>query len=623
MTCKCPDKEIDYFKYGCDNLDLTDSKINTKCASSDCIKNPQLQIISRQKTTDMCNKFHNLIDAQLKKIDENYNTLLNNVNNTNIKQLETDLNKITELNNEINKIRQNLVGKEEKLYKKTLDKLDKLIDYNNQLLDLQNKYIIRIEEQVKLAPQTRQTTALLGKLEQFGQSVKASILKTTTTGTGGPGVATSKSIGDKINFNQQSSKRFENATSDIDKTIDRTTLKPFKVEQSVRNTYLFLDDGFIGGGSFGLLYKAVRVSDGELVAVKIVIEPYSSPDAPQKIKVEMDAFENTAVCGKYVACSSDYYIVDDHARIVMNLISGVFLTGYMFYIPLEKRQARNDVAISLIQAFDQIFNIAKVTHQDVKDAGNIMWDFERESPVVIDFGESCSLFTHCSNPIMCEKPCGFLGTVYTTPYDSKFRKILDVNEKVTKNLALTKEEQDIVKNPFPKYGISFDETRAHDIWSLGVVLLRWYTYDQDKLQNRDHIYKWSDEQIKAKIKEAPEKFSQEILTLLLERNEYERLKNWEKCVNSVKTLRAYKHKFNTDPNHIAVKEKYEKEHAADLEQAGKLLETYLKTKHQLTSATMISGGRKMTINALLQFVEEHKVDKQLTVKEILDLIKHD
>ena len=359
-----------------------------------------------------------------------------------------------------------------------------------------------------------------------------------------------------------SSKILDKFKTAIDQDYDGdepNDMLPYRVEQSDTEQYVFLDDGFIGSGSFGFLYKAIRVRDKKLVAIKIVISPYSKDKVA--IDNEINAFSKIAICGEHVICLFDHYVLEDHTRIVLEYINGIDLEKYMEKIPLTStigtrqqtilfvgRQDRHDVAKSLIMAFDTLFNTSKVTHQDSKDAGNILWDFIREAPVLIDFGELCSLVEKCTGDARsktCTKPCGFLGTEYTMPPEFKFLKELRQKEKDHVPLTDAEEKQmEVYPYLLP---ISFRETIAHDIWSLGVILLRWYTFNNLKLKKFENIYEWSPEKISAQIRLAPAGFAQNILFWMLQQDPENRLKNWQKCVSEAQNInpiafdtRAYK-----------------------------------------------------------------------------------
>lgn len=295
------------------------------------------------------------------------------------------------------------------------------------------------------------------------------------------------------------------------KSPKKSKFIPFKIEQSAEDTYIFIDDGFINEGSFGAVYKAFSCKTGELVAVKVV------KHLDQKeIRHEIDSLKLIqSICQQDVVCYRDDYSVSGEHRIVTDYIKGGYnLSDYIQEIPLKStpemvgRQQRNDFAKELIIAIDRLHNSTFITHQDLKE-GNLLWDFERDRPRITDLGEICSFDNNCDGDPkeICSEPCGFVGTYYTS----------------------NPENEENIKNGDNVPDNIFSETQRHDIWSVGVILLRWYSYKN--IKKYDDVYKWNDAKIQQKIsKIANNPFAQRLLRLLLERDPDIRLGNWDECV---------------------------------------------------------------------------------------------
>lgn len=393
------------------------------------------------------------------------------------------------------------------------------------------------------------------------------------------------------------------------KYVDKSEINnciPYKIEQSGTDTYVFLDHGLVAAGSFGILYKAVSVNTGKMVGIKIIKGLIGEETTEKQLSVELAAFETTKVCAKDVSCLLDHYELDGHKRIVMSFVNGPDLKTYMKQLPLQTsggivgRQERNDLAKKLFQTFETLHKLQQVAHQDVKDDGNTMWDYEQDAPVVIDFGELCSKEKHCRTDRRgaekCERPCGFIGTLYTTPNDRIFKQIVKIAELIVKHKAqveqyLTPAQKKLYETVFPysELTVEFMDALGHDVWALGVMLLRWYTFEQSDFideDNEDPVYAWSEERIHDRIASIPNKNVQFILESLLNRDLITRLNNWENCARLIKTLPSVK--FNT-PEYEKLKDEFLNKPDANKDAAVALRNALASSVDQMVIAYMLSA----------------------------------
>lgn len=272
----------------------------------------------------------------------------------------------------------------------------------------------------------------------------------------------------------------------------------------------------LGSGSFGTTYLA-KESDDEIVSIKM---QYIKGDVEsnqkrieqimKEIEILRDISKYVSVCSEYAVCYRENFTIywknEAAICIVMEYINGENLEYYIDVYELTEREKNMDIISDLIIGLDKLHKIG-VTHQDIKES-NIMYDIDLGKYRYIDWGLGC-LKKYCSQGI-CRGLCGKRGTLYTRPPEMKQE----------------------MKQTFP-------ETIAHDIWSLGIVLLDWYTlknaieikkYYQDKSKHLNII---SQEEIDEIIETVNNQYIKQILRLLLRVNWMERLENWKEIMRLI------------------------------------------------------------------------------------------
>jgi len=155
--------------------------------------------------------------------------------------------------------------------------------------------------------------------------------------------------------------------------------------------------------------------------------------------------------------------------------------------------------------------------------GNIIYDINNNIYRYIDWGAGC-LKEYCKEK--CKKPCGFIGAKYTTPPE------LNIDQRYN--------------------DISFQEIRAHDIWSLGIVLYDWYTIKNDITKEpvqmlveahfntspsivlkNDDLRNLTQDKINHRISSINNDLTQKILKLMLRINWKERITNWPNIIKTI------------------------------------------------------------------------------------------
>jgi serine/threonine protein kinase len=214
--------------------------------------------------------------------------------------------------------------------------------------------------------------------------------------------------------------------------------------------YMF--QNILGQGTYGVTWLA-KDSVGQQVAIKkLKVPDYLS--LQEDLIIELAALKSILpTCEPYAVCIKDWSInMEDGAQIVMDYVDGVsvnkLITGLQ--LPLLTRQNDERIVYDLINGIKHIHSTG-VVHQDIKDE-NLMWDMNLKIFRFIDFGLSCVKINSTVNTSRRNWPCGTIGTYYTASPDMAAIR--------GKNRT-----------------ISWEQLQAHDYWSIGIVLLRWFTYN--------------------------------------------------------------------------------------------------------------------------------------------------
>ena len=286
------------------------------------------------------------------------------------------------------------------------------------------------------------------------------------------------------------------------------------IERGDQDAYTFKK--LLGSGTFGEVWSATT-TDGTEVAIKVYHS--GEKDSIKNVKKELETLRkisaNDTICRKYAVCLLDFYYSGDAPRIVMEYVHGEPISKYRRNFNLTERQSRDDMIINLVLGLDALHKQG-ITHQDLK-GDNIMWDAKKKMPRYVDWGLAC-LKKYCKKRLFCKNPCGTSGTAYTMPPGMEYGAF---NEK------------------------TFDIAKAHDIWSLGVVLLDWFTMPKNKttkiyyggtggggLNETAPLY-LSEEQLQNRIYSINNPLAKKILPLLLQRKSPARNREWRNVVHQV------------------------------------------------------------------------------------------
>jgi len=216
------------------------------------------------------------------------------------------------------------------------------------------------------------------------------------------------------------------------------------------NGYTLLNK--IGEGSFGEVWKALN--NGSIVAIKFIKKLQKKYDYVMERELYMlqaisEKCKPYGVC--YIGNGLNYsgnelnYSGNGLNYIIMEYIDGYDLKYLLGKISLKDRQNITKIIHDLIVGIKQFHDMG-IVHQDIKEE-NIKWDKISKNFRFMDWGGGC-LEKSCKDN-KCYEPCGYSGTQYT-------------------------QSPEIRHSGNTYWRDEFDYSKAHDVWSVGVVLFNWF-----------------------------------------------------------------------------------------------------------------------------------------------------
>jgi len=210
-------------------------------------------------------------------------------------------------------------------------------------------------------------------------------------------------------------------------------------------------DKILGKGTYGTTWLATENTE---IPRKVAIKIFDYPDkesVAEDLSIELAALTSLLpVCTPYSICIQNWNL-GKYGAIVMDYVNGEPLNKLISGLkkPLIERQEDDTLLNNLIKGIKYIHSVG-IAHQDIKDE-NIMWDYDADMFRFIDFGLSCVKIKDSVEKTRKNWPCGTIGTFYTASPD-----IAILHKKNAK--------------------LEWDQLLSHDYWSIGIVLLRWYTF---------------------------------------------------------------------------------------------------------------------------------------------------
>jgi len=327
-------------------------------------------------------------------------------------------------------------------------------------------------------------------------------------------------------------------------------------------TYTFNEK--LGSGAHGDVFKATATENGtgSTVAIKILNSQSKALEFFNETAYLQLFSKNRVICEKYVACLRDVYFSQNKARLVYDFVDGHDLESIIESNNIFKEDPT--VAIHLISGLNYFFRLG-VYHLDIKPA-NIVMDRFTQLPKFIDWGSPCfnrKLTSLLEGPLYDPKTfidkidrnnemfdiretssgtagynnCAYLGSpLYSPPELILLNKLrLTYMQNRLKNPKQAAQSMEQIKGILATKVSLFENNlgKLHDIWSLGVTLLEWYSRDY-KYLNDIIFYEKDQEEINETIDHCiSDNFIKTILKLMLTIDPTERLRNWNTVVEMV------------------------------------------------------------------------------------------
>jgi serine/threonine protein kinase len=342
--------------------------------------------------------------------------------------------------------------------------------------------------------------------------------------------------------------------------IDKIYTKLDIIPNMIENGYTLLKK--LGQGSYGEVWLAQN--NNELVVIKsfaITSSDIFNSDDYDYIEYAKEQIENmnseynalidiSSECSKYAICYRDTYIIKnviifnnnnkkpiiyENYKLVLDYIHGYTLESMVEYINNNcikelyiKLQNNYLLPYCLIKGID-IFHKLGVAHHDIK-IDNIMFDINSGNFRYIDWGVAC-LKKYCDDK-KCNK-CYPNGNEMTEPPELDYELNIGLYDELT-----------------------FNQAKAYDYWTIGIILLQVYipsaiNFNFAKLKTQDTIDRCINLIQKSSSKINP--LFIKIVRYLLEVNIEKRVDNFSKVVEIVENL----DKQNLSSNlFIELKDKY-------------------------------------------------------------------
>lgn len=284
------------------------------------------------------------------------------------------------------------------------------------------------------------------------------------------------------------------------------------------NGYVFYKE--LGSGTYGSVWSATN-DRGEKVAIKIFNDDSENPiDEIQAL----DELTKNKLCD-WSICMENVYRQGALTRLVTNLVEGETMTNYMKSTTLKERNTDLN-PLRLVLGLDFIHK-NNITHKDLK-SDNIQRRASDGKFILLDWGLACLKKNCKGNNCENSENCLSSGAQYSMPPGYSFG--------------------------FDNYSHSkFSDSLAHDIWSLGVILLDYYAMSKANINNEVYytkddlmVYELTEKQIAEQIKKVRNPFAKRLLPLMLKKSAVERLKYWPKVVETTqKYLDCFKKVLDT------------------------------------------------------------------------------
>jgi len=347
-----------------------------------------------------------------------------------------------------------------------------------------------------------------------------------------------------------------------------------------QNDVTYRLSGKLGEGGFGIVYKAISDdTPPKTVAIKMLKDSELQSYNAFKETGLMQLIKNSVICSRYIACLHSTFSFNDKEIFVYDYVPGQDLINIILNKSVEERFANYGglaVALNTCKGLDYIHRLG-IYHQDIKP-GNMMYDTRDGLAKFVDWGSACGapalahyfsgdtkeaieyrqsiefnigacFFEDDLAKSHADDMCNFTGThSYSSP-----ELMTVLNPEI---FASFHNDENVVhpwrNDPFASFLFTSATDlhqnnigKAHDIWSLGCVLLEWYTNinftnirsltprSTPSFQHYYMLFTYSDiaEKILSLIRDVP--LLNVIVPLMLENNPNIRLENWSQVMTII------------------------------------------------------------------------------------------
>jgi len=288
---------------------------------------------------------------------------------------------------------------------------------------------------------------------------------------------------------------------------------------SPTNTYLL--GNILGQGTYGIVYEATVMNTGKKVALKQLKKSKNWTFYIEGLFSKL--IQNKEECQKYAGCIEDYFKIQDQVYIVMNLIRGFPLSEFINKLTAKERYSalKNKLAVQLVTGLNYFHNMG-IYHLDIKPL-NIVLDCTDLTPKFVDWGSVC--FEDKYEKILKKEYYGNSETKKFTKYKLYYDKCTQTVGTIKYfppelfDDILIEEAENSTEKIFGK---------SRDIWALGITIGKWYKDETVIIREPTGMY--TDSQIK-EFTSTKYPYVTNILKLMLEKDPYKRIKNWDKVLD--------------------------------------------------------------------------------------------
>ena len=178
--------------------------------------------------------------------------------------------------------------------------------------------------------------------------------------------------------------------------INEKSVNPLTTEFKDYPNYKLIE--LLGQGFFGQVWKAVRLSDNKIIALKIITVNNNLEDIYRELEILKRIQKD---CKPFLACLNNYEYLESQNKFLidMELIVGDNLAVFIKKTPINKRIKYLLLILKDLTRTLQHLHQNGILHNDIKP-DNILIT-KNLVPVLVDFGVSCFDTSLCDKYLCC------------------------------------------------------------------------------------------------------------------------------------------------------------------------------------------------------------------------------